>query len=111
MANADDLRNSALALPGTTEGTHFRLPSFRVSGKGFAGLQKNGTHAILLVDKPSVHALVSEAAAIFEEAWQSKRFLIGVRVELAAVTARRLQQLVELAWRNKAPKKVVTAFD
>ena len=48
MADLDDLRRLALALPETEEGTHFRLVDFKVRGKGFAGMLPNG-HAGLSV--------------------------------------------------------------
>jgi len=42
MTTLRQLRKAALALPAVEEGTHFGMPSFKVNGKGFAGLSKNG---------------------------------------------------------------------
>jgi hypothetical protein len=36
---------------------------------------------------------------------------VGRRVDLADISEQRLQKLVEHAWRNKAPKRLVAAHD
>jgi len=39
--------------------------------------------------------------------WQSGKNLIGIRVELNRISVKELKHLVDLAWRKKAPKKLV----
>lgn len=36
---------------------------------------------------------------------------VGLRVDLAKVPEERFQELVEHAWRNKAPNRMVAAYD
>ncbi|WP_278045620.1 hypothetical protein [Micromonospora kangleipakensis] len=36
---------------------------------------------------------------------------VGLPVDLAEISEQRLQELVEHAWRNKAPKRLVAAHD
>jgi hypothetical protein len=36
---------------------------------------------------------------------------VFIRVDVAKVSAERVQELVEHAWRNKAPRRVVAAYD
>jgi hypothetical protein len=46
----------------------------------------------------------------FEELWWGKK-LAGVRVTLSAARPAAVRDLIETAWRKKAPKAVVAAFD
>ncbi len=47
--NADTVRRYALALPNTRESSHFGgIPDFRVDGKIFATLDKEGTSTVLM---------------------------------------------------------------
>lgn len=111
MIGLDDLREYALPLPDVTEGTHFRLPSFKVADKGFVTLQKGETHAILGVDESQASAAVARDPDACEPVWRNERIFVGLRVDLARVTGAHVRELVELAWRNKAPKRVVAAYD
>jgi hypothetical protein len=49
----------------------------------------------------------------YEEVWRpgATKSFVGVRVDLAKVSEGRVQELVEHAWRNKAPKRMVAAYD
>jgi hypothetical protein len=108
MADVEDLRRLALAFPEAAEGTHFRLVDFKVRGKGFAGLLPNG-NAGVSIDPAEVPALVAGDPALTE----LRRFdkVIGVEVDLAKVSGDRLARLVELAWRHRAPKRLVAAWE
>lgn len=111
MIGLHDLREYALPLPDVSEGTHFRLPSFKVGDTGFVTLQKGDTHAILSVDEPAAEAAVAEDPEACEVVWRNPGIFVGLRVDLARMSGSRVRQLVELAWRNKAPKRVVEAYD
>jgi hypothetical protein len=56
---------------------------------------------------------VAGDSAAYEEVWRTgaTRSFVGLRFDLAKVTEKRVQQLVEHAWRNKAPKRVVANYD
>lgn len=110
MITLDDIRGYAMALPEVEEGTHFRMPAFRVRGKGFVGLEK-GTHAQVAVDRATAEAAVASDPDTYEEMWRQGRYFVGVRVDLAKVSGERLRELIEHAWRNKAPKRLAAAFD
>lgn len=109
MADVDDLRRMALALPETTEGTHFHLASFQVRGRNFGVIEKDG-HLLLSVEPTQVPALIAEDPDAFGEVRRFDR-LIGLRADPAKLPEQRLAQVVELAWRHKAPKKLVAAKD
>lgn len=85
------------------------MPSYQVSGKNFATIHKDG-HVNMLIDPARVADVVAEDPAAFAEL---RRFdkLIGITADLAKVRKQHLAELVQLAWRTKAPKKLVTAHD
>lgn len=113
MITLDDIRRYATAFPEVEETTHFRLPTFKVKGKPFAGVEKGGRTAVVSVGQEEAAAAVAADPETFEEVWRkaATQIFVGLRVELARVSPERLQELVEQAWRNKAPKRVIAAYD
>ena len=100
-----DARRFALSLPEATEEPHFEKSSFRVRGKIFATVPEGGRHLNVFVDEHETRASVAEDPAAFEELWWGKK-LSGVRVTLARANARLVRELLEEAWRRKAPKRL-----
>lgn len=113
MITSDDIRGFATALPEVEEFTHFRigLPGFKVRGKPFAGMDKGETTAVFCVGREEAAAAVAAAPSVYAEAWRPNRTFLGLRVELAEISCERVAELVEHAWRNKAPKRLVAAYD
>lgn len=109
----EDLRRCAQALPEVEESTHFGLPSFKVRGKPFAGVEKTGETAVFSVGQDEAAAAVEADDTVYEEVWRTagRKIYVGLRVDLAKVSPERVQELVENAWRNKAPKRLVTEHD
>jgi hypothetical protein len=107
-------RRFATAFPEVEEFTHFRfrLPGFEVRGKPFAGVEKGETTAVFAISQEEA-AAVADDTATYEEVWRTAamKIFVGLRVDLAKVPEERVQELVEHAWRNKAPKRVVAAYD
>jgi hypothetical protein len=106
----EEARRFALSLPETTEQPHFDKSSFRIRGKIFATVPPGRQHLHVFVDEHEARASVAEAPSVFEELWWGKR-LSGVRVRLRPAEAQQVCELLEEAWRRKAPKRLVTAFD
>jgi predicted DNA-binding protein (MmcQ/YjbR family) len=111
MATLKDLKKIVLKLPDTTDSTHFNLHSYKVSDKPFIVIQKDNTHIILKLDKPNIAKFVAEESDVFEEVWQQKKHLIGVRLDIGTVSVKKIRHLVELSWRTKAPKKLIKSFE
>lgn len=109
MSGIEQVRRHAMALPEAEEGTHFRLPSFKVAGKGFVGTQNGDTHAIASVGRDEAEALADEAPDVFEVVWRTGGIFVGVRIELAAVSDDRLAEVIGHAWRHRAPRRLVAA--
>ena len=53
---------------------------------------------------------MAEDADTFEELWWGKR-LAGVRVDLGEAPADVVVELLEEAWRRRAPRRLVAAYD
>lgn len=106
----DQARALALALPEAHEEPHFDLTSFRVGTKIFATAPEGGDELRVFVDESETKACAAEDPDAYEELWWGKK-LSGVRVTLSKADAERVAELLEDAWRRRAPKRVVKAFD
>jgi hypothetical protein len=108
----DTARRYALSLPETTEEPHFDMSSFRVRGKIFATVPPTGTHLHIFSDVGEIQALVDEQPEAFEViVWGKREVSDWVRVTLPAADRTQVQELLEDAWRAKAPKRVLAAYD
>lgn len=120
MADWDDLRRLALALPDTSEGTSWGSAHWRVHGKGFVWerpLRKTDLAELGLDEQPGPIlgarvedeavklALVEEDPAVFFtihhfDGWSA------ILARLDRISDRRLEELVEEAWLLMAPPKL-----
>lgn len=98
----DEIRELALSLPETTEAPHHEMSSFRVRGKIFVTVPPDGEHLHVLVDEDRARAAIGHDSGACEELWWGKK-LCGVRVHLPAAESGMVLDLVEEAWRGKAP--------
>jgi hypothetical protein len=106
-----DIRRYAMALPDVVEKPHFRLPGFRVADKLLAHLEKGDAHAIVCVGQEEARTAVANEPDIYQEVWRNGRIFVGLRVDLTKVTKKRMRDLIEHAWRNRAPKRLVAEYD
>ncbi|RLP94882.1 hypothetical protein EAD89_02685 [Micromonospora sp. BL4] len=111
MIRLADLRSYAMALPEVVEKPHFRLPGFRVADKLLAHLERGDAHAIVCVGQAEASTVAEDQPDIYEEVWRNGRIFVGLRVDLSKVTEERMRELIEHAWRNRAPKRLVAAHD
>ena len=100
----DDVRRIALSLPGATEQPHHQRTSFRVGGKIFATALPDGVRLNVLVDEPEARAAIERHPDWCGELWWGTR-LAGVAVDLAAAAEPAVRQLLEEAWRMRAPSQ------
>lgn len=103
--SADEARALALALPEAVEQDHHGKPSFRVGGKIFATLWNEGRMNVM-VDEGGIRTAIAAAPEACEEVWWGKR-LAAVGVALARVERDHLGELLEDAWEQKAPKRLL----
>jgi hypothetical protein len=105
MMIADEFRSLALSLPEAVEQAHFERASFRVRGKIFATLK--GDQAVLKLAVEEQTALVAaDPDTFFLPGWNHQGWT-GVR--LGQADPAEIEALLETAWRNVAPKKLVRA--
>lgn len=96
----DDAVTALLALPGTYEADHHGRRSFRVgNGKVVASVPDEGVLNVLVDDDLARAAAGSPGVELL---WWGRR-LSGVRVTVADVDPGRLDELLEAAWRRRAP--------
>lgn len=108
----DTARRFALSLPETTEEPHFDLSSFRVKGKIFCTVPPAGKTLHVHVDPDECRALIEQDPDAFEEIiWGTRVAPDWLRVKLPAADRAVVCELLEEAWRRKAPKRVLAAYD
>ena len=104
MANADELRQIALSLKGTTEAPHFDRAAFKAA-RIYVTLAADGQSANLkftLEDQEMKCLIAPHAFSPVPNAWGKQGWTTA---NLAALTAPELSHALELAWRNAAPTK------
>jgi len=107
MMGADDLRRVALALPETVEGAHHGRTDFRVGGRIFATLSPGRGEGVVLLAPEEQAVLVAAEPAIFAPVpggWGAKG---ATTIRLAAADEATLHSALTLAWRRKAPKRLL----
>lgn len=106
----DDVHRAAIALPEVSQGTHFGLRAYKVRDKNFVTIQQGDTHAILHVDRDTADDAATRAPASHETVTRNDgRIFVGLRVDLTATAPSVVAELVRLAWRHRAPKRLVAA--
>jgi hypothetical protein len=107
-----EARKFALSLPETTEEPHFAAGSFRVGGKIFATIPSGENQLRIFLQGEEVQGLIAEDPATFEPVIWGKRVVAGgVCVNLTTAKAKVVRELLEEAWRLRAPKRVIAAFE
>jgi hypothetical protein len=105
---AAGFRKIALALPEAVEGAHFGHADFRVGGKIFAtlALESEGYGVLLLTPEQQV-GMVEDEPKIFSPVPGGWGRMGSTRVSLTKVKPDILKGALRMAWRRKAPKKLL----
>jgi hypothetical protein len=98
------------ALPGVEEGSSFGTPGFRVRGKFLARLREDGETLVVKLGFGE-RAMLMEAEPETFYITDHYRDYPAVLVRLANVDPGMLHHLLEQAWRQAAPKRLVAAYD
>ena len=112
MSTEDDVRELALALPGTTERSSYGTPGFRVSDRLFARM-RDAEGTVLVVWTGGLDEKDGLLAADPDVFFTTDHYdgHPHVLVRLAAVDRDELADLLEDAWRVRAPARLVAARD
>jgi hypothetical protein len=102
----ETVREIALALRGVEEGTSYSTPAFRVRGKFLARLREDGETLVIKCDYPErdLRMEIDPNAFFITDHYRGYPMLL---VRLAAVEEDDLRDLLELAWRSLAPKRLL----
>lgn len=103
------LRQLALALPGSEEKSHFEQPDFRVHNKIFAGLARDAKTGSLKLTPELQGALLEAREAAFYPAAGAWGRSGWTHVVLAEVELGELRELLGESWRLVAPKRLSAA--
>jgi hypothetical protein len=105
-----DVIRLAIMLPGVEESTSYGTPALKVKGKLIARLWEDGHTLVLRL--PFVvrdHLIATAPAAFFlTDHYVNYPYVL---VRLGVVRAAALQPLLLEAWRQVAPKRMVSAYD
>jgi hypothetical protein len=107
----DDVAAIGLRLPGVEVGTSYGTPALKVRGKGMCRLRTNpDALALRVVDMGEREALLQgQPDAFFSTPHYDGHPYVLVRLD--AVDPGELAELIEDAWRIRAPKRLVKAYD
>jgi hypothetical protein len=109
MVTLRKMRLLALSLPESVEQDHHGRPSFRVGGRIFATLW-DADHMNVMVDRNRIFAAVADNPGACQEFWWGKR-LRAVQLTLSAASPQLVARLLEEAWRQKAPRRLINSSD
>jgi hypothetical protein len=111
MASWDDVVALAGELPSVEESTSYRTPSLKVAGKGFARLRTEAEGGLVLMcSLEEKEALLASGDPAFYTTPHYDGYG-AILVNLDKVDPTQLRELIEEAWRIKAPVRLRKAFD
>ena len=112
MANEDDVRTIALSLPETTEEPWYGTPGFKVKGKGFLRIRSNdeGGLVVFVADLGEKEAMLASSPKKYFTTAHYDNYP-AVLVNLKAIGVRELREVITESWCQKAPAKVVKAWE
>jgi hypothetical protein len=98
-------------LPSVEESTSYRTPSLRVAGKSFARLRTEAEGGLVLMcSLTEKEALLASGDPAFYTTPHYDGYG-AILVDLEKVDREQLRELIEEAWRTKAPAKVRKILD
>ena len=108
---AAEFRRIALSMPQATENAHMDHPDFRVDGKIFATLgypdKHHGMVILPLEEQERLARIHPMTFTLANGAWGRRGSTV---VRLEAVDEVTLQNALEIAWRKRAPKRLVKHY-
>ena len=104
----DTLWRLALALPGVEEGTSYGTPAFKVGGKLLARLREDGESLVVRIGFLERELRMKADPETF---YITDHYLNypAMLVRLPRVRAAQLRELLEQAWRQVAPKRLLAS--
>ena len=105
---AAEFRRIALSMPQATENAHMDHPDFRVAGKIFATLgYPDKHHGMVILPPDEQERLVRTHPMTFTLAKGAWGLRGSTSVRLEDVDVPTLRRAMEVAWRKRAPKRLI----
>ena len=105
---AAEFRRIALSMPGASESAHMAHPDFRVGGKIFATLGYPDKHyGMVVLPSEEQERFVESDSAAYTPAKGAWGLRGSTCVRLEDADAPTLQRAMEIAWRKRAPKRLI----
>ncbi|MEV6643413.1 MmcQ/YjbR family DNA-binding protein [Amycolatopsis sp. NPDC051371] len=108
MTTWEDVVRLASELPEVEAATWYRTPALKVAGKGFARLRTEAEGGLVVMcglDEKAALLDSGDAAFFTTPHYDGSGSII---VDLAKVDVDQLRELLEDAWRRKAPRRLTT---
>lgn len=106
----DALRRQGLRLPGVEAGTSYGTPALKVKGKFLLRLREDGETVAVKVPFDERDLLLAADPEVFYLT-DHYRGYPAILVRLSAVRPDQLDDLLELAWRFVAPKRLLAELE
>jgi hypothetical protein len=106
MISVDTVRELVAELPETTESAHHGHPDFRVRKRIFATLWPDQGRSVVRITAVEARALASSRPEVFRVV-SDREPLAWLSVQLAAIAREEFQDLLEEAWKLRAPPDLV----
>jgi len=106
MVTFDQIREIALKLPGVEDGTSYGTPALKVEGKLLARLKEDGQSVVFRVTFDQRDLLMQTKPKVF---FITDHYLgyPAVLMRLSAATRKEAADIIEMAWRFSAPKRLL----
>lgn len=110
MITQSQYRALALALPETIESSHFDVADFRVRNKIFATLREADGRAMVKLTPDQQRLFTETMPGVVSPVPRGWGLKGSTLLDLAAASEDDARHLLEIAWRNVAPKRLVALF-
>lgn len=107
---ADKFRELALALPEAEEQEHMDHPDFRVGGKIFATLWPDERKGVVMLNPDQQAKLARASPKIFSPVRGGWGKHGATEVHLPAAWIRATREALTMAWRKRAPKRLLDSM-
>ena len=109
MVTATQMRKLALAMPAVEEKSHFGKPDFRVRGKIFASLSRDGTRGTLKLPVEVQAMVLDTKPKVFSPAPGAWGRSGWTHVQLSRARLAEVEALLAESWRLVAPRRLAEA--
>ena len=109
-ANIQLVRKIALSLPDVEEGSCFGTTAFYVRRKLMLRMKEDGETLVVKYPKEKREELIDRNPDVFSVTDYYQNYP-AVLVNLLAVNEKVLASMIEGAWRMRAPRALISAFD